>query len=197
LSQEEDSEYSDLELFVNGDMIVLNLKDGRHYLGEYFGHDDIGVYLRVEAKTEMMLVKAATTKFENMVENLVQEEVKYLISPKDWLQKAVELSRGKITYYDMEKQSMSLSDLKMHVLGSMREIQREKVGKIWTGPREEPDVTKPYLRPFKRSVRTIVAWHKIDEVVSATELAEEAEIADLSNLIDNGEFLKLIEAEEN
>jgi hypothetical protein len=193
----EDSEYSDLELFVNGDMIVLNLKDGRHYLGEYFGHDDIGVYLRVEAKTEMMLVKAATTKFENMVENLVQEEVKCLISPKDWLQKAVELSRGKITYHDMEKQSMSLSDIKMHVLGSLREIQRVNVGKIWTGPREEPDVTKPYLRPLKRSVRTLVTWAKIDEVVSATELAEEAEIADLSNLIDNGEFLKLIEAEEN
>ena len=175
--------------FINGEMIVLTLKDGRHYLGEYYGSDTVGVNINVDAKTEMRLAKAKNTKFENLIKKMVDEELKSIISPADWVDKARKISGGKQLFDNID-----LDILKKHVIGSLYEFHRENVGRLWTGPKEEPDVTKPYLRQLKRSVRTLVPWDRIDEVCSATELGEKAEIADLSNLIDNGEFHRLIES---
>lgn len=183
----------DEEIFSVGEAIVLTLKDGRHYLGELIGYWDDGLGINLFAKTAYRVDKAENTAFRQLVENKTKDAVQNLFSPKDWIERYRTVFQGQNKV--MWVNTLPFDVLKAEILSHYREMFEEQTRKIWSGPIQEQDVTKPYLRELKRSVRTMVAWRMIDEVCSANEMAEEAEIADLSNLLENGEFHKLIENE--
>src|SRR5215217_5870480 len=183
----------EVELFAEGEPIVLFLKDGRHYLGEFVGYYDEGIALKVEAKTAYRILKAADSKYEQFIQARIKEELGRLFSPKDWLQKARQLENK----LDDNVSSLTTEQLKEYVIGQVTALHRKWAREHWLGPIQEEDISVPYLKELKRSVRTLVMWDKIDEVCSANEMQEEDEMRDLSTMIDSGEFQKLIEGETN
>lgn len=185
------SDEEEVELFETGEPIVLYLKDGRHYLGEFVGYYDEGIALRVEAKTAYRVLKAEDSKFEQFVQARIKEELGKLFSPKDWLQKARQLENK----LNDNVGSLTIEQLKEYVTGQVTALHRNWAREHWSGPIQEEDVRVPYLQENKRSVRTLVMWDKIDEVCSANEMQEEDEMRDLSTMIDSGEFQKLIEGD--
>lgn len=184
-------EGSGIEVFTEGETIVLTLEGGRHYLGRFIGYFDDGLAMHVDAKTAYKTVKATDSPFNVLVKNKVEERLSKNKTREDWIEDYRACFHGQ--KQTLWAEQLPLDQIIAEIKAFITEIFTEETQKIWNGPIQEQDVTKPYLRDMKRSVRTLVMWHKIDEVCSAQEMAEEAEIADLENLLENGEFYKLIE----
>lgn len=197
-------EFEEDYLFEKGDMVLLTLKNGNHYLGEFACMDDLGVQLSVTAKTAHETVKEKKLiqdeAFENFVKNRVESRLlgSDHFKEKEWMDAF--LDRFKVPI----DTNVDFFDVKDAVIQSIQEEERAIAKSLWNRNvvthvpyTEEQEVLKPFLKMCKKPVRTLVAWHKIDEMCNAEELVEDAQIKDFAASLENGEFEKMIQNMED
>lgn len=189
-------EFDEDYIFEKGDMVLLTLTNGGHYVGEFACMDDLGVQIFLESKTEWTVGKIKKVvrdkDFRTFVENRVNDRLKSLTTDDAWMDLFCKY------FNEPLDKNIDEYDLKDAVRQQVYQEEEAVARKLWGKPIiedtiVEEDVTKPYLKMLKKPVRTLVTWSKIDEMCSATELAEDAEIKNFAESLENGDFQNMID----
>lgn len=187
------------EIFEKGDTVLLTLKNGAHYVGEFYYMDDLGVQIFLESKTvwnTKKIIKSNKDKnFESFVNESYKEQLAKLVSEKDWYDKFLEYFTEplNINYDQYDIQDAVRKELYLDC--------REQCRKLWHKPVVDKEtvveeVSTPTLKPFKTPIPTLVVWSRIDEISGVEAMLENAEIENFAKSLENGEFDRMLKEAE-
>lgn len=202
-------EFEEDYIFEKGDMVLLSLKNKEHLVGEFRCMDDLGVQMVLESRTAYRVEKERRVRGDDgqylkRVEELLEGEFTVTdLREIAWLKKMILAEKfKKVEKLKHEKDLVTLDaeaeeEAKATIRGSKRSTgengDRNRDEEELRGKTIIVDVTKPYLQMLKKPVRMLVKWENIDEMCSATDLAEDAEIKNFAESLENGDFNKLVD----